>query len=208
MGREVVAVTASAWRAAKQVVRDPSIQVRLLRYTPLRAASALIVSSTDLSRPLGLSVLKRVYGSGRSVALVGATAADAAQFKGLLGHPGQTPGIGNAPSVALFAVRKVSGNGRADFSTDVLPWSAVPAAPTASGSAGRGGLLNLTLPLTSAWLVRTFQATPTLRTPPPGTSPNNLLDLATSYESSSVNTDAQNDQVQVVNTVWDAPPRS
>ena len=52
-------------------------------------------------------------------------------------------------------------------------------------------------------LSRAFSATPLVPDPPPGGSAGmNLLQIANSYTSSVVSSDADGDQVQLVNTVW------
>ncbi len=53
-------------------------------------------------------------------------------------------------------------------------------------------------------LSRIFSATPFVPEPPPGDTPNNLIELAESYMSQAIQTDYYGNQVQIVNSVWAA----
>jgi len=199
---DVISVSPSAWKYATRALAGSSYTVEPLRSAAVPAVGAVVVTGADLLDPRMVAMLRAVYNSGQTVALTDATKAAAGYLRGLLGHQGSAQWTTGVARVALVAFRKVQENGAAHFSSDVLPWKAVAAAP--QGSPGAGAAPGAPPPLTASWLDRVFATTPTVPTPPPGASESNLLDLACSYESSTIGTGPNEDAVQIVNTIWDA----
>jgi hypothetical protein len=160
----------------------------------------MVFGVADLANPSIVTRLKAAYQAGNAVALTNATAADVEQFKTLLGYPGGVNLNVGDPAAELVIFRRFVGtDGQAHYQSSVI--AGPPAGPNRMSPAAqrRADLHEI------GTLSEYFAAIPQLPdTPPSDTGPVSLLQLAASYESNKLAEDSNGDQVQVVNTVWEA----
>jgi len=116
-----------------------------------------------------------------------------------VGHDSPARWAEGAPSAALVAFRKVAGDGnRAQSETTVvMPRQAATIAGDSAAAGNRAADRRVLERLTMV-----FAASPMVVDPPGG--PSNLLNLTTSYVSRAIQSNANGDEVQVVNTVYGA----
>jgi hypothetical protein len=156
--------------------------------------SPILLGAADLDDARITPLLAEAYKAGQAVALTHATAADAAQLRRLLGHPGAAEGPEGDETAALIFVRQAPrpGGRGTDYSTGIFPSPPPPATP------------NQGLPdeRTIELLSRVFSATAIVPEAPVDSPANDLLQLADSYTFSNLTQDPQGDELQVVNSVW------
>jgi hypothetical protein len=163
--------------------------------------SPILLGVADLGDARLAPLLAEAYQAGQAVVLTNATAADAAQLRRLLGHPGAAEGPqGDEPAALIFVRQAPRPGGTTDYSTGIFAHLLPPATPT-QGPALEPGPDERT----SELLSRVFAATAIVPEAPGDSSGNNLLQLANSYTSSHVVQDpnfSPDNQVQIVNSVW------
>jgi hypothetical protein len=163
--------------------------------------SPILLGVADLGDARLAPLLAEAYQAGQAVALTNATAADAAQLRRLLGHPGAAEGPQGDETAALIFVRQAPRpGGTTDYSTGIFAHLLPPAPPT------QGRALEPDPDeQTSELLSRVFAATAIVPEAPGDSPGNNLLQLANSYTSSHVVQDPNSsslNQIQIVNSVW------
>lgn len=190
----------------------------------------IVVGPADLDYQWEVQRLKAAYEAGQPVALTNATAASIRRLHDLIGHRGSAESTLGAAEVDLVAFRKAQRpDGRFNFRSHVL-FPRVTASTSAiltdkdrkrlkrvSNSLRRKLRPKLTkqraLQRQQAAdaadiqaLHRIFSATPEQPPQPQlgGSPQQNIVQLAESYQSSTVQTDEYGNQVQIVNSVWDA----
>lgn len=190
----------------------------------------IVVGPADLSNPSIVNRLKAVYEAGHAAGLTNATNASIQRLHDLLGHHGSAQPVPGGAQVDLVAFRKASRNdGQLHFSSHLLlPRAATATAGVLLTKGDKMRLKRLSKSLRRKLrqklvkrrtiqiehtadradigaLSRIFSATPEVPQPPLGASPQqNIVQLAESYQSHAIQSDAYGNQVQVVNSVWGA----
>lgn len=177
-----------------------------LRPLPLGADAPpgpMALGASDLSDPRVADLARRSYEAGHTISLTDGTAEDAAALHALLGHEGGIDWDPGVPRMDLISVRmSIRPDGGTNLATElVAPREEIPL-PPGLALPGRTRADRATV----EELSQTFASTPILpvQAPGDGGASNNLINLATSYQSRSLKTDTTGDSVQVTNNVWSA----
>lgn len=219
--------------ASGEAVRILSTGYTLIDCSPIDprcSDHAIIVGPADLDTPSIVEQLKAAYEAGHAVALTNATQASIQHLHDLLEHHGSAQPVPGGAMVDLVAFRKAPRpDGQFHFSHHLL----FPRAASTTGvltEKDRKRLKQVSKSVRRKLrkklvkrrqiqqqhaadttdlqaLNRVFSATPVVPETAPrvGDSPQqNLIDIAESYESHAIQTDSNDNQVQLVNTVWAA----
>lgn len=184
--------------AAGEALRVLGRGYRLARFGGGNAASTgpIVVGVADLDSETVIRRLRASYEAGETVALAGAGPGDAERLRVLVGHDSLAQWAAEIPRAALVAFRKVAIDGGRTQSetTVVMPRQAAGVSAAAGHRAADRRVLER--------LTTVFAASPMVADPPGG--PSNLLNLTTSSVSRAIQSNANGDEVQVVNTVYGA----
>ena len=175
------------------------------------AAGPVLVGAGDLGDPAMMARVAAAYEAGQPVGLVDATATGAAALATRLGLPADALSLDQIATKAPLVVfrRSTRPDGNFQYETNIL----MPR----TGENRTTRATNFETAALSTWLAArpVIESSPASQTEPTpdansvsaqATSPipNNLLNLANSYQAHTVATDKIGDSVQVVNSVWAA----
>lgn len=166
----------------------------------------IVVGPRDLFRQSTIAELKAAYVAGQGVALAKPTPASIQRLHDLLGHRGSAQPASSATGADLVAFRQsLRADGQRHSSSHVLlARKSVSIASGASPHKNKDRQQGMADANDIKALQRVFSATPIVPTTTPGDAPQNLVNLAESYESHGIQSDAYGNQVQVINSVWAA----
>jgi hypothetical protein len=165
------------------------------------AAGPIIVGRADLGDAAIAERVKAAYGGGHAIGLTSSDAAAMEQLRRLLGHSSGITWDASAGHVDLLVLRRAT---RPDGHLHEMTALLFPrvAVPLPAGHAGHGR--RKADARTVAQLSAVFSATPFAPDPAPGDNgpDQNLVDLATSYESQGIQSDTSGNTIQVINNLW------
>lgn len=160
----------------------------------------LLVGAKDLADTTIRQRLREVYARGETVAVSGATLADAALLASSIGHEAGASWTSDEPRMDLVLLRRaIRPDGRSHLVTEVI-------APSKSGRGRTGGRVKRQAEEHRLELLsRSLSRTAVVPDPPPGDDPANLLQLADSSESKTMGVDSSTgNTIQVITEVWAA----
>jgi hypothetical protein len=196
--------------ASGEAVRILSTKFTLRPLTARRCKSCLgiVVGRADLFNPAVAVQLRAAYEAGHGVAVTNARPTTIDRLHDLLGHRGSAHPPENVATADLAGFRKAF---RADgqkhsISQLLLPRSGSEKATMCLSRRERykRGRIADTNDLKA--MERIFSTTAIVPVAPLGAAaaPQNLVNLAESYETHGIQSDENGDQVQLINTIWSA----
>jgi hypothetical protein len=196
--------------ASGEAVRILSTQftLRPLTWRRCRSCLGIVVGRADLFNK-GIAVqLRAAYEAGHGVAVTNAKPATIDRLHDLLGHRGAAHPPQNVATADLAGFRKAfRADGQRHSVSQLLLPRTTSGKPT-SGLSRRERYKRARMADANDLkaMERIFSATAIVPTAPLGAAatPQNLVNLAESYETHGIQSDENGDQVQLINTIWSA----
>ncbi|QEH31720.1 hypothetical protein OJF2_01850 [Aquisphaera giovannonii] len=166
----------------------------------LQVGGPAVVGAGDLNNARIAGLLKGSYDAGQTISIANATQADADTLAGLLGDPRPVAFAAGLAKADLVSFRKVAQDGQTLYSIDVMAPVQGPRLRPGLRAAGmrarqQGDRLHL---------ATVFTPTPMAPSVTLTDATNNLVQLASAYQSSTLQSNTHGDAVQIVNVAYAA----